>query len=70
VNTILPALVAKYFHPKLNIENRSLFAVLSARVGLHPGTADSELSRPFQGNVPVGKLFTPEFSGNGSILKQ
>ncbi|GFZ81508.1 SDR family oxidoreductase [Rickettsiales bacterium] len=31
-------------------------------VGLHPGTVDSSLSKPFQGNVPDGKLFTPEFS--------
>ena len=31
-------------------------------VGLHPGTVDSELSRPFQRNVPDGKLFTPEYS--------
>lgn len=26
-------------------------------VGLHPGTVNSELSRPFQGRVPAGKLF-------------
>ena len=31
-------------------------------VGLHPGTVDSNLSKPFQGNVPYGKLFTPEYS--------
>ncbi|GJL75633.1 SDR family NAD(P)-dependent oxidoreductase [Nitrosomonas sp.] len=31
-------------------------------VGLHPGTVDSHLSRPFQGNVAEGRLFTPEFS--------
>jgi len=30
--------------------------------GLHPGTVDTALSAPFQGNVPDGKLFTPEFS--------
>ena len=29
--------------------------------GLHPGTVDTALSKPFQGNVPEGKLFTPEF---------
>ena len=28
----------------------------------HPGTVDTALSKPFQGNVPAGKLFTPEFS--------
>lgn len=104
VNTITPALIAKYFLPKLNKEQSSIFAVLSARVGsisdnrlggwyayraskaalnmivksasievgrrnkgaiivgLHPGTVDSDLSKPFQGNVATGKLFTPEFS--------
>lgn len=29
-------------------------------VALHPGTVDTALSRPFQGNVPAGKLFDPE----------
>lgn len=29
---------------------------------LHPGTVDTDLSRPFQKNVPEGKLFTKEFS--------
>ncbi|CAL9168287.1 unnamed protein product [Musa hybrid cultivar] len=29
---------------------------------LHPGTVDTDLSRPFQRNVPKGKLFTKEFS--------
>jgi NAD(P)-dependent dehydrogenase (short-subunit alcohol dehydrogenase family) len=28
-------------------------------VALHPGTTDTELSRPFQGGVPEGKLFSP-----------
>jgi NAD(P)-dependent dehydrogenase (short-subunit alcohol dehydrogenase family) len=32
-NTILPALVAKHFLPTLNREHRSIFAILSARVG-------------------------------------
>ncbi|WP_105214217.1 SDR family NAD(P)-dependent oxidoreductase [Pseudoalteromonas sp. T1lg22] len=27
----------------------------------HPGTTDSALSKPFQKNVPAGKLFTPHF---------
>ncbi len=29
-------------------------------VGLHPGTVDTQLSKPFQGNVPDGKLFSPD----------
>lgn len=31
-------------------------------VGLHPGTVDTALSQPFQGNVPDGKLFSPDQS--------
>jgi NAD(P)-dependent dehydrogenase (short-subunit alcohol dehydrogenase family) len=29
-------------------------------VGLHPGTVDTDLSRPFQGNVQPGRLFTAD----------
>lgn len=29
-------------------------------VALHPGTVDTELSRPFQRNVQAGRLFTPD----------
>lgn len=105
-NTIAPALIAKHFLPLLPREGRSVFAVLSARVGsisdnrlggwysyraskaalnqiikttsielartrpeaiclgLHPGTVDTELSKPFQANVKDGKLFTPQISAN------
>ena len=28
-------------------------------VALHPGTVDTDLSRPFQGNIQGGRLFTP-----------
>ena len=35
---------------------------LATVVGLHPGTVDSGLSKPFQGNAPEHKLFTPEYS--------
>ena len=31
-------------------------------VGLHPGTVDTGLSRPFQRGVPEGKLFTPDYA--------
>ncbi|MGB0238637.1 MAG: SDR family NAD(P)-dependent oxidoreductase [Cycloclasticus sp.] len=103
-NTITPALIAKYFLPKLNRDQPSIFAALSARVGsisdnqlggwyayraskaalnmiiknaaievgrrnkhaivvgLHPGTVNSDLSKPFQSNVADGKLFTPDYS--------
>lgn len=109
-NTVFPALVAKYFSPKLDSKSRSWFAVLSARVGsitdnrlggwtsyraakaalnmviknasieigrfnkqavvvgLHPGTVDSALSKPFQANVPKEKLFTPDFAAT-QLLK-
>jgi len=103
-NTIVPALLAKYFLPRLDKDARSVFAALSARVGsisdnriggwyayraskaalnmviknaaletgrrckqavvvgLHPGTVDSALSKPFQRSVPQGKLFPPEYA--------
>ena len=101
VNAIGPALVAKHFLPLLPKGQRSVFAVLSARVGsitdnrlggwygyraskaalnqlirtvaiemkrvndraivvgLHPGTVDTKLSKPFQANVAPGQLFDP-----------
>ncbi len=31
-------------------------------VGLHPGTVDTPLSKPFQKNVAANRLFTPEFA--------
>lgn len=104
INTIGPAMCAKYFLPLLRRDQKAVFAALSARVGsisdnrlggwyayraskaalnmviktlsiehsrrfkdsiivgLHPGTVDTHLSKPFQNNVPEGKLFTPEFS--------
>ena len=31
-------------------------------VGLHPGTVDTGLSKPFQKGVPPNKLFSPEQS--------
>ena len=100
-NTIVPALIAKYFVPRLSSHPPSVFAALSARVGsisdnrlggwygyraskaalnmiikttaiecqrrypnaiivgLHPGTVDSALSKPFQRNVPENQLFDP-----------
>ena len=36
-------------------------------VGLHPGTVDSELSKPFQARVPKEKFFTADFSSNKLI---
>ena len=32
----------------------------SVVVGLHPGTVDTALSRPFQANVPAAQLFKPD----------
>jgi NAD(P)-dependent dehydrogenase (short-subunit alcohol dehydrogenase family) len=37
-------------------------------IGLHPGTVDTNLSKPFQGHVPDQKLFTPEYS-TGKMLE-
>ena len=102
INTTGPALLAKHFLPLMPRTGKSVFAVLSARVGsisdnklggwygyraskaalnmlvktlaiedkrrndrgivvaLHPGTVDTALSRPFQGNVQPGRLFDAE----------
>ena len=37
---------------------------LAKVIGLHPGTVDTELSKPFQKNVSENKLFTPQFSAH------
>ena len=34
----------------------------TALVSYHPGTVDTDLSKPFQGNVKQNKLFEPEFT--------
>ncbi|MEM8608365.1 MAG: SDR family oxidoreductase [Myxococcota bacterium] len=34
----------------------------TAVIGLHPGTVDTDLSKPFQRNVPKGKLFEVAYS--------
>jgi len=104
VNAFGPILLAKHFWPLLKTSERSVFAVLSARVssisdnkkggwyayrsakaalnmliktlsiemrrrapklvcvGLHPGTVDTALSRPFQRNVPKGQLFSTDLA--------
>ena len=41
---------------------------LASIITLHPGTVNTNLSKPFQANVPDNKLFTPEFSAL-SLLK-
>ncbi len=43
----------------IEVARRNKHAVI---VGLHPGTVDSALSAPFQGNVPEGKLFSAAYS--------
>ena len=104
VNTIGPALIGKHFIHKLSSNSRSIFAVLSARVGsisdnilggwysyrcskaalnmliknfsiearrknpnliavgLHPGTVESTLSKPFYSNIRSDKILSPEYS--------
>lgn len=49
----------------IEVARRNKGAVIA---GIHPGTVDTSLSEPFQGNVPDGKLFTPEYS-TGEMLK-
>lgn len=49
--------VTKTISVELARKNDPIICIL-----LHPGTVDTDLSRPFQRNVPDGKLFTTEFS--------
>ena len=37
-------------------------------VGIHPGTVNSQLSKPFQKNVPDHKLFSPEYSAKKILI--
>ena len=104
INTIFPALIAKHFIPLMCRRSKSVFVILSAKVGsisenylggwyayrtsksalnmiiknialevqrksnativvgLHPGTVDSKLSRPFQTNVDRKKIFLPQYA--------
>lgn len=47
----------------LSIECRRTFPDLCI-TAIHPGTTDTELSAPFQGNVSPDKLYTPEQSAS------
>ena len=109
INTIAPAIIAKHTLPRLPRDQRSVFAILGARVGsigdnrtggwhgyraskaalamlvrtlsielkrthpqalcvlLHPGTVDTPMSKPFQGNVAPDKLFTADFAAERLI---
>lgn len=109
VNTFAPALVAKHFLPIMPRKGRSVFGVISARVGsisdnrsggwhayraskaalnmlvrnyaieqrlknkqsiivgLHPGTVDTDLSKPFQKNLPEGQIISPETSATSML---
>ena len=40
---------------------------LAICVVLHPGTVDTAMSKPFQGNVAADKLFTPDFAAGRLI---
>ena len=57
----------------LNMMIRTLSIELARRspgalcVGLHPGTVDTDLSKPFQSGVPTERLFTPRKSA-GHLL--
>ena len=52
-------MLIKNFSIELNRTNK-----LAKVIGLHPGTVDTRLSKPFQRNVPENKLFTPEFAAS------
>jgi len=41
--------------------------VESIIIGLHPGTVNTKLSKPFHANIPEKQIFTPEFSVNQMV---
>ncbi len=43
----------------LSVEYQRIAPLIKV-LALHPGTTDTALSKPFQNNVPDGKLFSPE----------
>jgi len=49
-------MMAKSFSVELNRRFPNIGILL-----FHPGTTDTPLSKPFQTNVPTGKLFAPDF---------
>ena len=51
------------FLKTLSIEARRRLPRLCV-AAIHAGTTDTDLSRPFQGNVKPGKLYTPEQSAS------
>jgi len=106
VNTIGPALIAKYFIPHFAKNKKGLFSAISAKIGsiednrlggwysyraskaalnmiiknlsieasykmpnlifsaIHPGTVDTNLSKPFQSSTNQNKIFTPSESAD------
>ncbi|MBV7260190.1 SDR family NAD(P)-dependent oxidoreductase [Erythrobacter crassostreae] len=109
LNTIGPAMIAKYILPLMPRADRFVFSAISARVGsisdnglggwhsyraskaalnmllknfaleigrthkqgvivgLHPGTVNSDLSEPFQTNLPDGQLTKPSDAANNLL---
>ena len=50
-------MLIKNFSIEARRKNPSLIAV-----GLHPGTVESSLSKPFSSNIRSDKIFSPEYS--------
>ena len=48
----------------IEMERKSKTCVI---VGLHPGTVDSPLSKPFQANIPKDKLFSPHYASHNLL---
>ena len=52
-------MLIRNFAIELNRRNPHAIAV-----GLHPGTTDTSLSKPFQANLPKGRLFSPDYAAS------
>lgn len=53
----------------IEVKRRNKQAIV---MSYHPGTVDTDLSKPFQNSVPEGKLFTPRFAAQRllTVLEQ
>ena len=49
----------------IEIARRHRHAII---VSLHPGTVNSNLSKPFQSRIPAEKLFTPEYAADKLLV--
>jgi len=58
INTIVPTLIAKHMLPVLEKGRKTRINRDALILGLHPGTVETGLSKPFRAGVPEAQLFS------------